>query len=212
MLVFSRSVMPDSLRPTPWTTVHQASLSFTISQSLLKLTCSNSSSSIESMMKSNHLILCPCLLLLPSTFPSILSNELALCIRWKKCWSFGFSISPSSEYSGMIFFTIDWFDLLAVQETPKNLLQYHNSKASVLWCSASFMVQLSHLYLTTGKIIALTLWTFVSKVMSLLFNTLSRFVKEKAMATHSSTLAWKIPRTEEPGRLQTMGSLRVGHD
>ena len=164
--------------------------------------------SIESVMKCNHLILCPCLLLLPSTFPSIrmLSSELALCIRWQKSWSFGFSISTSSEYSGLISFTIDWFDLLAVQETPKNLLQYHNSKASILWCSASFMTN-SHICIWhTGKIIALTLWIFVCKVMSLLFNTLSRFVKEKAMATHSSTLAWKIPWAEEPGRLQTMGS------
>ena len=132
--------------------------------------------SIESMMPSNHLILCHPLLLLPSVFPRIriFSSELALFIRWLKYWSFG--ISPSNEYSGLISFRMDWFDLLAVQGTPKSFLQHHSSEASVLWLSVFFMVQLSLLYLTTEKTIALTLWTFVSKVMSLLCNTLSRFV------------------------------------
>ena len=131
--------------------------------------------SIELMMLANHLILCHPLLLLPSMFPSlrVFSNVLTLCIRWPKYWSF--SISPSNEYSELISFRIDWFDLLAVQETVKSLHQEHSSKALVLQCSAVFMVQLSHPYMTTGKTIALTVWNFVSKVMSLLFNTLSRF-------------------------------------
>ena len=133
---------------------------------------------IDSVMPSNHVILCHPLLLLPSIFPSIrfFSSELALRIRWLKYWHFSFSISPSNEYSGFVSFRIDWFDLLAVQETPKSLLQHHGSKASILWCSAFFMVQLSHPYITTGKTIDLTIWTFVSKVMSLFFNTPSRFV------------------------------------
>jgi len=154
---------------TPWTAAHQASGSFTISRSLLKLM------SIELMMPSNHLILCCPLCLLPSLFPSIrvFFNQSALCTRWPKYWSFSFNISPSSEYSGLISFRIDWFDLLAVQGTLKQFLQHHSSKASVLQHSA-FMVQLSHPYMTTGKTIALTRWTFVGKVMSLLFNTLSR--------------------------------------
>ena len=128
-------------------------------------------------MLSNHLILCyP--LLLPSVFPSIkvFSNESALHIRWPKFWSFSFSFSPFSEYSGLISFMIDWFDLLAVQGTLKSLLQHHSSKASILQCSAFFMVQLSHPSVTIGKTIALTIWTFVGKVMSLLFNMLSRWV------------------------------------
>ena len=134
--------------------------------------------STELVMPSNHLILCHLLLLLPSIFPTIrvFSNELALCIRWPEYWSFSFSISPSNEYSGLISFRIDWLDLLAVQGTLKSLLQHHRSKASILQCSAFFMVQLSHLYMTTGKTIALTIQTFVGKVMSLLFNILSRFV------------------------------------
>ena len=128
-------------------------------------------------MASNHLVLC-CPLLLPSTFPSIrvFSNESALCIRWPKYWSFSFSISPSNEYSGLISFRIDWFDLLAVQGTLKSLLQHHSSKGSVLQCSAFFIVQLSHLYMTTGTNIALTIWTLVVKAMCLLFNMLSTFV------------------------------------
>ena len=150
----------------------QPSLSFTISQSLLELI------SIESVMSSNHLILCHPLLLLPSIFPSIrvFSNESALCIRWPKYWSFGFSTSTHNEYSGLISFRIDWFDFLAVQGTLKSLLQHHSSKGSVLQHSAFFMVQLSHLYMTTGETIAMTIWAFAIKVMSLLFNTLSRFV------------------------------------
>ena len=133
--------------------------------------------SIEVVIPSNHVILRRPLLLLPSIFPSItvFSNELALRIRWPKNWSFSFSINPSNEYSGLISFRIDWFDLLAVQETLKSLLQHHSLKASVLWCSAFLMVQLSHTYKTTGKTIALTRWTFVSKVISLLFNMLSKF-------------------------------------
>ena len=134
--------------------------------------------SIESLVPSNHLILCRPLLLLPSIFPSIrvFSKELALHIRWPKYWSFSFSsINPSNEYSGLILFQIDWFDL-AVQGTLKSLLYYHSSKASILWPSAFFIAQFSHPYMTTGKTRALTRWTFVSKVMSLLFNVLSRLV------------------------------------
>ena len=129
-------------------------------------------------MPSNHLILCHPLLLLPSIFPSIrvFSYELALCIRWPKYWSFSFSISPSNEYSGLISFRIDWFDLLAVQRTLKSLLQHHSSKASILQHSAFFVVQLSHPYMTTSRTIVLTRWTFAGKVMSLLFNMLSRLV------------------------------------
>ena len=131
--------------------------------------------SIKSVMPSNHLILCHPLFLLPSILPSIFSNESVLCIRWPKYWSFSFSISPSNEYSGLISFRIDWLDLLAVQGTLKNLLQHHSLKASILQHSA-FIVQLSHPYMTTGKTIALTRWAFVGKLMSLLFNMLSRFV------------------------------------
>jgi len=134
--------------------------------------------SIESEMSSNYLILCHPLLLPPSIFPSIrvFSNESSHHIRWPKYWSFSFSISPSNEYPGLISFRIDWLDLLAVQGTLKSLLQHHSSKASILWCSAVFIVQLSHLYMTTGKTIALTRWTFVDKVMSLFFNMMSRLV------------------------------------
>ena len=130
------------------------------------------------IMPSNHLILCRPIPLLPSIFPSIrvFSSESVLCIRWPKYWSFSFSITPSNEYSGLISFRIDWFDLLAVQGTLKSLLQHHSSKSSILWCSAFFTVQLSHPYMTTGKTIALTRRTFVGKVMSLLFNMLSRLV------------------------------------
>ena len=134
--------------------------------------------SIESMMPSNHLTLCHPLLLPPSIFPSIrvFSNESVLHIRWPKYWSFSFSISPSNEYSGLISFRMDWLDLLAVQGTLKSLLQDHSSKASILWHSVFFIVQLSHPYMTTGKTIALTRWTFVGKLMSLIFNMLSRLV------------------------------------
>ena len=138
--------------------------------------CSNSCP-LSQWCHPNHLILCPPLLLLPKIFPSIkvFSNESVLRIRWPKYWSFSFSISPSNEYSGLISFRIDWLDLLAVQGTLKSLLQHHSSKASILWHSAFFMIQLSHSSMTTGKTIALTIQTFVGKVMSLLFNTLSRF-------------------------------------
>ena len=157
---------------TPWTAAHQASLSIINSRSSLRLT------SIESVMPSNHLILCHPLLLLPSIFPSIrvFSNKSVLRIRWPKYWSFSFSISPSNEYSGLISFRMDWVDLLAVQGTLKSLLQHHSSKASTLWHSAFFIVQLSHPYMTTGETVALTRWTFVVKVMSQLFNMLSRLV------------------------------------
>ena len=134
--------------------------------------------STESVMPSNHLILCCPLLLLPSIFPSIrvFSHELALFIRWPKYWNFSLSISPANEYSGLISFRIDWFDLLEVQKTRKSLLQHHNSKVSILQHSAFFMVQLSQAYMITGKIITLTIGTFASKVMSLLLNMLSRFI------------------------------------
>ena len=157
---------------TPWTAAHHASLSITNSQNLLKLM------STELVMPSNHLILyCP-LLLPPSNFPSIrvFSKESVLRIRWPKYWSFSFNISPSTEYSGLISFRMDWLDLLAVQGTLKSLLQHHSSKASILWYSTFFIAQLSHPYMTTGKTTALTRWTFVGKVMSLLFNMLSRLV------------------------------------
>ena len=149
-----------------------ASLFLTISQSLFKFM------SIESVMLCNPLIVCCPLLLPPSTFPSIrvFSSDSVLHIGWPKYWSFSFSISPSSEYSGLISFRTDWLDLCVVQETLKSLLQHHNSKASILRCSAFFIIQLSHPYMTTGKIIDLTRWTFVGKVMSLLFNMLSRLV------------------------------------
>ena len=164
LLLSSHSVVSDSA--TPWAAVRQASLSFTISRSLLKLM------SIESVMPSNHFILCQPLLLLPSIFATIrvFYNKSVLHIMWPKYWSFSCSISPSNEYSGLISFRIDWFDLLAVQGTLKSLLQYHSSKALILWCLAFFIVQLSHPYMTTGIAIALTRQTFVDKVMSLLFN------------------------------------------
>ena len=154
--------MSDSV--TSWTASRQASLSFTVSQSLLKLM------SIESLMPSIHPILCHALLLLPSVFPStrVFSSESVLRIRWPKYWSFSFSISPSNEYSGLISFRIDWLNLLTVQGNIKSLLQHPSSKASILWCSAFFIVQLSHPYMTTGKTIALMEQTFVGKVMSLL--------------------------------------------
>ena len=179
---FSSVQLPSHVRlfVTPWTTTHQASLSITNSQSLSKLM------STELVMPSNHLILYHSLLLLPSIFPSIMGkmignslvffNELVLPIRWSKYWSFSFSISPSKEYSGLISFRMDWLDLLAVQGTLKSLLQHHSSKMSILLHSAFFTFQLSYPYMTTGKTIALTRWIFVGKVMSLLFNILSRLV------------------------------------
>ena len=170
----------------PLTAAHQASLSFTNSQSSLKLL------SIKLVRPSNHLILC-CPLLLPSIFPSIrvLSNESVLCIiRWPKYWRSSFSLSSSNEYSGLISLRIDWFDLLAVQETLKSLLQHHSSKASIFQSSAFFMVQLSHPYMTTGKTIALTRQTFVGKVVSLLFNMLSRFVKAFLPRSKRLLISW----------------------
>ena len=160
------------LSVTPWTAARQASLSITNSRSLLKFM------SIESVMPSNHLILCRPLLLLPSIFPSIrvFSNESALHIRWPKYWNFSFSISPSNEYWGLISFRIDWVYFLAVQGSLKSLIQHYSSKASILQHSAFFIVQLLHPYITTGKTITLTRWTFVGKVMSLFLNMLSRLV------------------------------------
>ena len=148
--------------------------------------------SIESVMLSNHLTLCSPLLLLPSVFPSfrVFSNELALHIRWPMYWSFSFSISPSNEYSRLISFRMGWLDLLAVQGTLKSLLQHHSSKASIIWCSAFFMVQLSHPYRTTGKTIALTRRTFVGKVMSLLFNMLSRLVITFLLRSKHLLISW----------------------
>ena len=182
---FSRSVVPDSLRPHGLHAAHQAPLSITDSQSLLKLM------SIELVMLSNHLALCRPLLLLPSIFPSIrvFSNESALCTRWPKCWSFSFNISPSNEDLGLISFRMDWLDLLAVQGTLKSLLQ-HSLKASILRRSAFFIVQLSHPYMTTGKTIALTRWIFVDKVMSLLFNMLSRLVITFLPRSKSLLISW----------------------
>ena len=193
---------------TPWTAACQAPLSFTISRSLLKFM------SVELVMPSNHLILCCLLLLLPSIFPSIRVFPVSqLHIKWSKNWSFSFSISPSSEYSELISFRIDWFDLLAVQETLKSLRQNHSLTASILWSWAFLIVLLSYAYMTTGKTIALTIVLCLQSNVSLCF--LIWWVglsSEKAMAPHSSTLSWKIPWIEEPGRLQSMGSLKVGHN
>ena len=170
-VVVVQSLSCVQLFGTPWTVACQASLSI-ISQSLFRLI------SIELVMPSNHLILCCPLLLLLSIFPSIwvFSTESVLHIRWPEYWSFSFSISPSNEYSGLISIRIDWLGLLAVQGTLKSLLPHHSSKASILWCSTFFIVQLSHLNMTTGEAIALTIQTFIGKVMSLFFNMLSRFV------------------------------------
>ena len=156
---------------TPWAAAHQAFLSITNSYNLFKLM------SIESVMPSSHLMPCHPLLLLPSIYSTIrvFANESVLCIRWPKYWNFSFIISPSNEYLGLISFRMDWLDLLAVQGTLKNL-QHYTSKASILWHSAFFTVQLSHPYMTTGKTIALTRWTLVGKVMSLLLNMLSRLL------------------------------------
>ena len=178
---------------TTWAAARQASLSITNSRSLPKPT------SIESVMPSNHLLFCSPLLLLPWIFPSIrvFSKESVLRIRWPKYWSFTFNISPSNEHPGLISFRMDWLDVLAVQGTLKSLLQHHSSKASILWSSAFFTVQLSQPYMTTGKNIALTRWTFVGKVMSLLFNVVSRLVisflpRSKHLLTHgcSHHLQW----------------------
>ena len=171
---------------TAWTAARQASLSITKSQSSLKLM------SIESVMPSSHLILCRPLLFPPSVFPSIrvFLNESALSITWSKYWSFHFSNSPSNEYSGLISFRMDWLDLLAAKGTLKSLLQHHSSKASILWCSAFFIVQLSHQYMTARKTIALTRWTFVGKVMPLLFNILSRLVTTFLPRSKHLLISW----------------------
>ena len=159
-----QSLSRVQLFATPWIAASQASVSITNSRSSPKLMC------IESVMPPSHLILCHLLLLLLPIPPSIrvFSNESTLCIRWPKDWSFSLSISPSNEYPGLVSFRVDWLDLLAVQGTLKSLLQHHSSKASILWHSAFFTVQLSHPYMTTGKTLALTRWSFVGKVMSLL--------------------------------------------
>ena len=184
--IFSSSVQSLSHVLTPWSAARQASLSITNSRSSLRLM------SIESVMPSNHLILCRPLLLLPSILPRIrvFTNESVLHIRWPKYWSFSFSLSPSNEYSGLIFFTIDWLNLPAVQGTLKSLLQHHSSKASILCHSALFTVQLSHPYLTTRKTIALTRQTFVSEVMSLLFNMLSRLVIAFLPKSNHLLISW----------------------
>ena len=175
-----------------WTAACQASLSITNSWSLLKLI------SIKSVMPSNHLILCCPRLLPPSIFTSIrvFSSESVLHIRWPKYWSFSFSISPSNEYSGLISFRIDWFDLFAVQGTLKSLLQHHSSKALILLHSAFFVVQLSHPYMTTGKTIALTRWTFVGKVMSMILNMLSRLITAFFPVVMYGCESWTIKKAE----------------
>ena len=177
----------------PWTAAPQASLSITNSQSLLKLM------PIESVMPSNHLILCHPLLLPPSIFPNtrVFSNE-SVFIRSPKYWSFTFNISPSNEYSGLISFRIDWLDLLAVQGTLKSLLQHHSSKASILWRSAFFTIQLSHTYMTTGKTIALTIQTFAGKVRSLPFNIMSRLVIAFLPRSKSLLISWLQSLSDSP--------------
>ena len=190
---------------TPWTAAHQASLSITNSQSLLKLM------SIKAVMPSNNLILCCPLLLLPLIFPSfgVFSSESVLCIRWPNYQSFSFSISPFNKYLGLISFRMDWFDLLAVKGTLKSLPQHHSSKASILQCSALFMVQLSQPYVTTGKIIALTIQSFVGKVMSLLFNMLSRLVITFLSKSKRLLISWlQSPYvvTLEPQKMKIMAS------
>ena len=176
---------------TSWTAARQASLSITVSRSLLKLM------SIESLMPSNYLILCCPIFILPSIFPSIrvFSNESVLRIRWPKYWSF----NPSNDYSGLISFRIDWLDILAVQGTLKSLLQYHSSKASNLWCSTFFMVQLSYPSMTTGKTTALTRWTFVGKAISLLFNMLSRLVMAFFPRSKCPLISWLVTTCSDFG-------------
>ena len=189
---------------TPLTTGRRASLSITNSWSLLKLM------SIKSVMPSNHLILCHPLLL-PLIFPRIrvFSHESVLCIRWPKYWNISFNISPSNEYSGLISFRMDWFDLLAVQSNLKSLLQHHISKASILWRSAFFIVQLSHPYMTTGKTIVLTRRTFVSKVISLLFNMLSRLVMAFLPRSKHLLISWLQPPSAVILETKKMKSLTV---
>ena len=188
---------------TPWTAARQASLSITNSRNLLKLT------SINSMIPSNHLNLCRFLLVPPSIFPIIrvFSNESLLHIRWPKYWSFSFSICPSNDYSGLISFWFDWLDLLVIQGTLRSLLQHHSSKASILRCSAFFIVQLSHPYVTTGKIIALSRCTFVGKVMSLIFKMLSRLVRTFLQRNKCLLISWlQSPSAEilEPPKIKSL--------
>ena len=185
LLLFSHWVISDSL--WPMTAARQASLSFSIFQTLLKFM------SIVLLVPSNHLLLCRPLLL-PSIFPSIrvFSNESVLCIRWPKYWNFSFSISPSNECLRLISFRIDWFDLRMVQGTLKSLLQHPNSKGSIFWCSAFLTVQLSHPYMTTGKTIALTIQTFVGKVMSLLYNMLSRSAIAFLPRSKCVLISWQL--------------------
>ena len=168
----------------PWTIAHQAPLSFSISWSLLKLM------SIESVMSSHHLILCCPFSSCPQSFPASGSFPMSQLFRWPKYWNFSFSIIPSSEYSGLISFRIDWFVLLAVKGTFYSLLQNHNSKPSILWRSTFFTVQLSHQYKTTGKTMALTIWTFVGKVISLVFNTLSRLIIAFLPRSKNLLISW----------------------
>ena len=186
ILKFSSVTQLGSTIVMPWTAACQAFLSITNSQSLLKLM------SIEPVMPSNNLILCHRLLLLPSIFPRIrvFSNESALHIRWPKYWSFSFNISPSNEHSGLISLRIDWLDLLAVKGTFKSLLQHYHSKPSIFQLSALFIVQLSHPYMTTKKTIALTRWTSVGKVMSLLFNMLYRLVINFLQRSKCLLISW----------------------
>ena len=191
------------LSATVWTAARQVYLSCTISRSLLKLM------SVESVILSNHLILSLPLLLQPSIFPSIrvFSSQSAVLIRWPKYWSFGFSISPSNEYLRLISFRIDWFYLLAVQGTLKSLLQHDSSKASILWHSAFFIVQLSHPCTTTGKTIPLSRWIFVGKVMSLLFNMLSRFIIAFLPGSKHLLISWlQSPSTVtlEPRKIKSV--------
>ena len=171
---------------TPWTAARQASLSISNAWSLLKVI------SIDSVMPSNLLILCHPLLLLPSIFPSIrlFSNDSALHFKWPKYWSFSFNISPSNEHSGLISFRMDWLDLLTVQGTLKSLLQHHSSKVSTPWCSAFFILQFSHTHMTTGKTMALRRWSCVRKVMSLLFNMLSRLVTTFLPRSKHLLISW----------------------
>ena len=185
LLFVSQLLSHVQLYATPWTAECQAFLSFTVSWNLLKLM------SIESMMPSNHRILCPAFLLLPSVFPNIrvFSSELALCIRCPKYWRFSFSISPSNKYSGLISFRIEWFDLLTVQRILKSLLRHHSSKASILWCSAFFMVQLSHSHMTNGKT-SFDHRNLCWQMMSLLFNMLSRLVITFIPSSKHLLISW----------------------
>ena len=198
-----QSLSHAQLFVTPCTAACQASLYIIKSQSLLKLIY------IALVMPSNHLILCHPLLILSSIFPSIrvFSNESIICIKWPKYWSFSFSISPSNEHSGLISFRLDWLDLLDVQGTLKSLFQHHSSKASILQCSAFIIVQLSPPYITAGKAIALTRWTFVGKVMSLLFNVLSRLVRSFLPRSKCLLISWlQSPSsvTLEPNKIKSL--------